>query len=631
MPAPKAILRGIDDKSTRQIPTTPSVLSQHTPLLMLMTKRGRTEPTFTGVDMFDILYDDASLDVNSRWHSHQTELMRIAIETANSTVVIKRIVDEDTKVATVCVGKQPQGDRIVTCGVDELNDLQRAGKIDPILQFSCANPGAWGNRIGIQIFKASDNKQTTLGTRLDAIIYEAIVVEEDEMTGTFRTVNNVYGEPSTFFVTKPDAMANGVDYYFDTVMTESYIQDPNEVTRPEYFSEFKLHKDTLAALAVDAEQFWKEDLISNLKSDGLNAFREGLPIFAQGGDDGFHNYSVSVVENRIDRARKYEDAVRIWLASIDDTDSVIDMAQYPYSTLWDSGFVAETKKEFKNLLKYRKDIWIAPAVTSIYRYLEDTNGDLIFETQPALTTQESISLGAYYRSIFSGIPESEAYGTPTVRATLMGQDGVNRKSRYRKRQSLNVDLFEKVCKYCGSGDSKWKSQYAFDQGGLNTIKDWQDISMDYISPTATDNAWDAGLIYVQNLDERNKFYPSYQTIYPDDTSVLNNIFTMMACCWIEKNHFKAWTTVTGDSKSTNLEIAERLDQYLNSRLMNAFDGRFITVSKTYYTDSDEANGFSFTTDTTIYSNVTKRVANYKIIAYRMSDAVQKEMKYGYDL
>lgn len=621
MPAPKAILNGIDDKSTRQIPYSPSVLSQHTPLLMLMTKRGKVDPTFTGVDQFDTLYDMDSLEVNSRWHTHQSEFMRIALETANSTVVIKRIVDKDTKTASVCVGKQPTGNRIVSCTVADLDAMVAENKILPILEYTCANPGAWGNNIGIQIFKADANKQNTLGVRLNAVVYEAIVVEEDDLSGSYRTINNLYGEASTFFTCKPDSITGGVDYYFDTVMTESYIQDATQLTRPEYFSDFTMHTATLSQLAKEPQEYWKEDLLTDIKSDGTNAFRAGLPIFAQGGDDGFHNYSDSIVENRIDRARKYEDEVRIWLTGIDDTDPITDMAQYPFSTLWDSGFIAEVKKEFKNLLKYRKDIWIAPAVTSLYRYLEDTNGDLIFESQPKLTNQETISLGAYYRSIFSGIPESQAYGTPTVRATLMGQDGVNRKSMYRKRQTLNIDLFEKVCKYCGSGDSKWKSQYAFDQSGLNTIDNWQDISMDYISPPATDNAWDAGLIYVQSLDERRKFYPSYQTIYPDDTSVLNNIFTMMACCWIEKNHFKAWTTATGDSKSTNLEIAERLDQFLNSRLMNAFDGRFITVSKTYYTDSDEANGFSFTTDTTIYSTVTKRVANYKITAHRMSDAV----------
>lgn len=621
MTAPKAILHGIDDKSTRQLPYAAPVLSQHTPLLMLMTKRGRVEPTFLGVDQFDIRYGSESLEVDQRWHTHQTELMRIAIETANSTVVIKRIIDEDTKTASVCIGKQTSGNTIVTCSVDDLDDMLDANSIMPILQYSCANPGAWGNRIGIQIFKADENKQNTLGVRLDAIVYEAIVIEEDELTGSYRTVNNLYGESSTFFVTKPDAILNNIDYNFAEVMANSYIQDQDKITRVEYFSSFAMYPETLADLAVNPLEYWKEDLITGIRSNGISGFREGLPIFAQGGDDGFHNYSTSIVENRIDRDRKYEDAVRLWLGGIDDTNPVVDIALFPFSTIWDSGFVAEVKKEFKNLLLYRKDIWIAPAVTSVYRYIEETNGDLIFEAQPKLSNQESVSLGGYYRSIFSGIPESTSYGTPTVRATLVGQDGVNRKSTYRKRQTLNVDLFEKVCKYCGSGDSKWKSQYAFDQSGMNTIDDWQDISMDYISPSVTENAWDAGLIYVQSLDVKRKFYPSYQTIYPDDTSVLNNIFAMMACCWIEKNHFKAWTTVTGDSKSTNLEIAEKLDQYLNSRLMNAFDGRFVTVSKTYFTDTDVANGFSFTTETTIYSNVTKRVANYKITAYRMSDFV----------
>lgn len=617
MAAPRANLRGIDDKSTRQVPYEPTPLAQHTPLLMLMTKRGPVEPLFLGIDGFDIFYDLESLGENSVWHSHQSELARIALETANSSVVVKRIVDENSKTAGVCIGKDIVTNKIKTIHPDEVENSNLL-QFTPILEFTAADPGNWGNHIGIQIYKANDKKQNTLGVILDAVIYEAVVIREDAITGQQRNVPNLYGETSTFFTMKRDSIGNGVDYFFDQVMNNSYIEDVDKITRQQYFSDFTLHVEAVSTLAANPTKYWKEDVLTSLSSNGVNAFRAGLPTFAIGGDDGFHKYSTSVIENRLDRTRKYEEACKMWLSGIDETNPITDMAQYPYSTIWDSGFTRETKVEFKNILQHRKDVWIAMAVTSANRYYED-GADTVFDYQPKLTNQESISLGVYYRSIFSGIPESMAFGTPTVRATLVGQDGVDRGSQYRKRQTLNVDLFRKVAKYCGTGDGKWKSQYAFDQDGLNTLEGWHDLSMDYLSPTVTDDAWDAGLIYVQNKDVKRKFFPTYQTIYPDDTSVLNNIFTMMACCWIEKNHHKGWTMVTGDSKSTNLEIAEKLDQFLNSSLMNAFDGRFITVSKTYYTRSDDANGFSFTTDTTIYSNMTKHTANYKISAHRMSD------------
>ena len=618
MPAPRANLRGIDDKSTRQIPYVQAPLSQHTPLFMVMTKRGPVEPTFIGSDGFDIYYDIASIADNSKYHTHQTELVRCAIKNANSTMVVKRIVDVNTKTATVCIGKDPVADRIKVSEIKAAHIPVELDKFIPILQYATANPGDWGNRIGVQFYRANDKKQNVMGVALDAVIYEAVVIEEDEISGQHRILSNVYGEPSTFFTLKRDSIYNGVNYFYDEIMTSSYIEEPERVTRRATFSKFTLHVESLATLAVNPDAYWKEDLLTPLRSDGVNLFRQGVPIFAIGGDDGFHNYSNSVIENRLDRLHRYETAVRLWLTSVDETNPITDMAQYPYSTVWDSGFTKETKVEFKNILQHRKDVWIAMAVTSANRYYP-VGADTVFDYQPKLTNQESISLAMYYRTIFTSISESSAFGTPTVRATLVGQDGVNRNNSYRKRQTLNMDLFEKVSKYCGAGDGKWNSQYAFDQDGLNTIEDWHDLSMDYLSPEVTDDAWDAGLIYVQNKDTKRKFYPNYQTLYPDETSVLNNIFTMMACCWIEKSHHKGWTTITGDSKSTNLEIAEKLDQFLNSSLINAFDGRFITVSTTYYTPSDEANGFSFTTDTVIYSNMTKHTANYKITAHRMSD------------
>lgn len=620
MTAPKPILKGIDDHSVRQIPYSDSPQSQHTPLLMLMTKRGRVDPCFIGTTEFDKLYDNESLSVSSPWHTHQSELMRIAIESGNSTVVIKRIVDEDSKAAGTCIGVNPVTLQLTTCPIDDVESKIDIGAFLPVLEFKCSDPGAWGNRIGIQVFKAPASTQNVMGVGIDAVVYEAVVMIEDEISGNTRVLNNLYGEPSTLFTLRPGSVYNNVDYYFDEIMRVSYIQDTAALTRPEYFEYFTLHADVVSTLAVNPATYWKEDVLGDLALKGNPLFRKNITVYATSGSDGFLNTSLSAVENIIDRARKYEDAVRVWLSGIDDTSSIVDMAQFPYSTLWDSGFIEETKKAFKNLLNYRKDIWIAVAATSLYRYIKDPIDDTyVFVGNDKLTNQETISMGTYYRSIFMGIPESLEYGTPTVRATLMGQDGVNRNTTYRKRQSLNVDLFKKVCNYCGAGTGRWNSKYAFDQTGMNDISGWQDISMDYISPSITDNAWDAGLIYVQSLDTKKQFYPAYQTVYPDDTSVLNNVFTMMACCWINKIHHKAWTTVTGNSKHTDLEIAERLDQYINSRLMNAFDGRFITTAKTFYTPNDQANGFSFTTETTIYCNVTKRVANYKIIAHRMSE------------
>lgn len=620
MTAPKPILKGIDDHSVRQIPYSDSPHSQHTPLLMLMTKRGRVDPCFIGTTEFDRLYDNESLAVSSLWHTHQSELMRIAIESGNSTVVVKRIVDKDSKTAGISVGVDPITSRLTTCPLDDVEAKLDDDTFHPLVEFKCSDPGAWGNHIGIQIFKAPASTQNTMGVALDAVIYEAVIMVEDEISGNLRVLNNLYGEPSTLFTLRPDSIYNNVNYYFDEIMRMSHIQDVNRLTRPEYFENFKLYPDIVASYAEDSSRYWAEDVLGELSSKGNALFRKNITVFAQSGNDGFTSDSTSVVENIVDKSRKYEDAVRDWLAGIDDTNPIVDMAQFPFSTLWDSGFIEETKKEFKNILSYRKDIWVAAAATSVYRYLKNPDDEgYTFSGAPKLSNQETISMGTYYRSIFMGIPESLEYGTPTVRATLVCQDGVNRNTTYRKRQSLNVDLFKKICEYCGSGTGRWNSKYAFDQSGLNHLAGWQDVSMSYISPSVTDNAWDAGLIYVQSLDVNKQFYPAYQTVYPDDTSVLNNVFTMMACCWINKIHQRAWTTVTGNSKHTDLEIAERLDQFMNSRLMNAFDGRFITTSKTFYTPSDVASGFSFTTETTIYCNVTKRVANYKIIAHRMSE------------
>lgn len=643
MAAPSATLHGIDDQSGRPPQYESTALSQHTPLLMLMTRRGPVEPLFLSSAQFDIHYDLKSIEVSSDWHTHQSILAQIAVKTGNVTMVVKRMVDENCKSSTLWLGKDLTTDKVVVSDLEDKQRLTSTGNVVPILEFETANPGRWGNQIGLQVFVADERKQNSLGAMLGAVIYEAVVVEEDEFTGKQRVINNLSGESSTFFTMKRDSYAkdfyplddettaesifnrdsayvNNINYYFDDIMTASYIQPTGAVTRQEYFKYFKLNIESVAQLALNPNLFWKEDLLTAIQTDNNFAFKRNLTAFAMGGNDGFKTTSPSIVENRLEKHRLYETACYSWLASIDETNPIVDMARYPYSTLWDSGFTRLTKEMFKNVLIYRKDVWIAMAASSVHRYYEE-GGETYFDYQPKLNTQESISLAIMYRSMFTGIPESQTYGTPTVRATLVCQDGVNRNSTYRKRQTINADLFEKICNYCGSGEGKWNAEKAFDSKQLNVLDNWHDMSMDYMSPNILGYSWDAGLIYVQNKDTRRKFYPTYQTLYPDDTSVLNNIFTMMACCWIEKKHYQAWTRVTGDSKSTDLEIAEKLDQYLNSSLMNAFDGRFITVSKTEYSRSDKLNGFSYTTSTDIYSTVTKHTANYKITARRMSESL----------
>lgn len=622
MSAPKPILKGIDDKSRQLVPYEDLPYAQHTPLLMLMTKRGPVNPILIGIDGFDVFYDLMSLGENSPWHSHQSELARIAIEEANSSIIVKRIVDEYSKTAGVCIGKDPVRQRVKCMELEVHSSPYHPNEFLPILEFEMADPGDWGNYVGMEIYRAPDKIQASIGRALDCVIYEAKVYIEDQQTGSRRLHPNKYGDMSTYFTFKRDSMYNSRDLFFDVVMADAYIEDSPSVTRRQNFSRFKVYTEHLEDVA-GKEDYWKHDILSDIKPYQGSGFKPGLPFFGIGGSDGFPDISDSTIENRLNRQRIYDEQVRNWLNSIDETNEILDMAKYPLSTIWDSGYTKQTKEAINSFLRHRKDIWVAGAVFSQYRYL-DQNGKLYFDYQPELNTPELMSLSLHYRSLFGSIPESANLGTPTVRATLVMQDGINTKSRYQKRQTLNADLFRKICRYCGSASKKWKPDAAFDVEPMNELVGWEGVNGVYLPKSIMEDAWNAGLIYAQNKDDTKQFYPMFQTLYPDDTSVLNSIFTMMACCWIQKLHHRAWTLVSGNTKNTEEELALMMDNYINENLMDAFENRFIVTSKTVVTPADKLLGFSFTTETTIYSTMTKHTATYKLTAHRMSDAVDKE-------
>lgn len=616
MAAPKVILKGIVDESIRQLPYVERPRSVHTPLVMLMTKRGPVDPVYLDIDGFDIFYSLQSLGENSPWHTHQSRLIDIALEVSNSTIMVKRILDEYARIASTVIGLDVQDNKIVDKTFESYVGNVDVSRFLPIFTIKAADPGTWGNYVGIEIYKSNDIVQNTLGVELGAVVYDAVVIVEDEQSGQRRHLPNLYGENVTRFTLKKDSVSNGVDYYFDEVMKQNYIEDISTISRQAWFSDFKFHGEEVSAKLAQ-ERWWEKDVLGELLAAGAKGFVKGKQWFCKGGDDGFPNLTGSSINAKIDRQRRYDEAVRNWLSDITEYSPLGDMAKYPFSTIWDTGFTKETKLAFANIQKLRKDIWIAMSTTSHYRYMEH-GGETYFEPAPPLSTQESISLASYYRTVFSLNLESAEYGTPYVRGILMLQDGFNRRFGV-KRNSLILAVYRMVAEYCGSSSGKWTNGKAFDMEENNILQGWYGVSCEYMSPVPKELAWDAGVIYAQNKDLKNMFFPSFQTLYPDDTSVLNNIFTMMACCHIQHVHYKAWAKVVGNGKFTDSQLAGQIDLYMNSELRGVFDDRFIIEAETSFNPVDKANGFSWTTETHIYSNMTRHLATFRVIARRMSD------------
>lgn len=616
MSYPKVTLKGLVDESTREVPYSERPRAVHTPLVLIMAKRGPIEPVYLDIDGFDIYYSLMSLGKNSPWYGHQSPIVEVLLEASNSSLIVKRVVDDVARVASTIIGFEYDNTRFIDKTLDSyLKDVDING-FSPLFTIEADNPGEWGNYVGIEIFKAPQKIQQTIGVDTGCIVYEAIIYTEDENSGQRRPLINLFGEYSTYFTLKRDSIRNGVNYFFDDIMEASYIEEASALTRQSWIGKFKFHTENAVRLAM-IERYWEKDLLNEITGLTGSGFIKGKQWMLKGGNDGFPNETGSWLDGRLDKQRRYDEAVREWLTTLTDNNELADIAKYPFSTIWDTGFTRETKMALIKAQRIRKDIWIALSAMSHFRYLE-INGETYFDYMPPLSTQELISLAAYYRTIYSLNQESHEFGTPYTRGILMLQDGLNRKYG-NKRASLVLDMAKKIAEYCGSSSGKWNSAKAPDEEVNNTLDGWYDVVGSYIPPVPKELAWDAGVIYAQNKNIKQMHYPAFQTLYPHDTSVLNNLFTMMAACHIQYIHHRAWQRVTGNSKHTPEELADKVDLFINTELRGVFDGRFIIEVETKQNPDDKLNGFSWTTETTIYSIMAKHSASFRIIARRQSD------------
>lgn len=625
MAAPSPTLLGVNDQSRRAVPVEPTRVSQHTPLLLLNCQMGSLDYQLINTADFELFYGSETLNVGSNYNTHQTELMRVALAAGNGTVIIKRVTDSDSRSATLNIVYDPVPDALVgLTQEDYLNaDLSAEFAIKPLFAIEAANPGAWGNNLGVKVYAAEDRLQRTLGAATGCFVYMFVLTIQNTITGNVQPIRNLNGDDATAFVLKPDSLYRGTNYFFDDIIKESYIQNPKAQTRTPYLKSVSVNTQSIADLVQDEDEQYAADVLTTLSNSGTAAFGKTRVNYLRGGSDGFLSNARSSIDQHYERNRKYEMACIDWLSSLDDTDALTDMAQYPFSCIVDTGFTELFKESLYKLIRLRSDIYPILSVYSLYQNVSDDEGDDYFIEAPALTAAERISLAANYRTMLQAVPESTDYGTSTCRGFLMLQDGVNRNSIYRKRQSLAVDLFEKLCLYYGRADGIPVSTAAFDEENNRTINNWTGISNDYMSPVVKDLAWVNGVIYVENLTAKTMYYPAYQSVYPDDTSVLNNLFTVHATCVIKKQQRQAWAQCSGNGRLTDAEFIEQHDLILTNLLKDKFDDRFVVTVNTYYTGADVARGNSYTTEVNMYCNTTKHDGIFTIITHRMSDYIQQ--------
>lgn len=377
----------------------------------------------------------------------------------------------------------------------------------------------------------------------------------------------------------------------------------------------------LGGFDIDGVPYYSFDTSTSAMFGGVTIVADSI-LYAEGGDDGLYLTDTGEPDE-LANYELFDSMVRQHMLNFGEGDvKWLNTAKYPVSAVWDSGFSLETKKAMLNVIGQRKDMAVFLAAQSVADYVTQNVGGSIQKVWSWLkpnTESEETAIAGTLRTIASAYPESEVYGTPVCRAVIVGQCGTLVNSLYTRKLPLTYELANKVSAFMGSADGIWDANEAYDLRGNNIIELMKDVNLSWKNENVGQQAWANGLVYAEDYDIKRLFFPAVRTVYNNETSVLNSSITMLALCYIERVCQGAWRDLTGNGKLTPAKFKQDSNEIIEERLAKRFDDRFIIVVDTFFSEADEARGFSWGCNVHLYAPNMKTVGRYTVVAHRIED------------
>lgn len=674
--APRAILLGVQDLSGRTPVYEPEAIPQHLPHVFLYTEKGPLSPQLVVGDSLVTMYGDKSFDYRGKYANHQTVLANVFNSNANS-ILVQRMKPADAPapasltlyldlLETVLPVYERNSDGTYKLGTDgkpiatadttvgyigrwivsnlgsaELGAAQKVAgsqvdganqsQLYPIFELQVSSFGDWGNLAGVRLsaptvkslLPVDDDlveSQKTALYRLQSVLRP----DADSLPNIVKTITD---EQYLEFSLKEGAINPRVDadIFIDAVFPTAWSD--LETLPPKFgqFSAFHVYHNYVEE--VLGLIYTEESKFGLLPTDGEHMINlltgvdyQGRPHYAftvQGPTDGgalltseSTHYASGGGDGTMSDAL-FAELVGNQCENYGDLDyQFMDTAKWPQSMIWDSGFPMETKKKLIVPMGRRKDMGVILAT-------QDVSG-------PQNTASQESSAAIALRTAARMYPESEYYGTATCRAVVVGHSGYLLSSGYKKLLPLTIDFADKVSKYMGAGNGQWKPGRSFTLSPLNQVSMFKadSVNATFKQAAVRNRDWANGLVWVQNFDRRSLFYPGIQTVYDDDSSVLNSATNMFAILELEKVAERVWRELTGIDGLTIEQFIERSNRLIVEKTEGRFDGRYIIVPETYLSAADEQRGYSWSCKINLYAPNMRSVGTYTIVSRRIEDYQQ---------
>lgn len=500
----------------------------------------------------------------------------------------------------------------------------------PIFEIASDHPGEYGNKLAIRMYPALQSDQYPFATGLlnDSKVYPyyfQMLRSSDSVAGKTNVLVNGYGSNFSRFAVMEGAIdqASGLSIDFTKVVTDqyqrttfngsigvgsvsTYFENISTVLGLLYNAEKTVidpHRDSVISSTVDNR--FAFNFLSLTSSNGspyqavkmVNAtgtirLTRNTNVFLKGSMDG--TISEAALDAFVaDDMEKYDSP----------TSEYNDIVLHPASIIYDSGFTMSTKRTMPKFIGRRKDTFVVLGTWA--------------HDNPANFLADQYSIGVSLKTMLELYPESDTFGTPVMRGMIMAGSGKIVNSPYKKRVPITYEIINKAARYMGSGTGAWKNGFAFDRAPLSIITQMTDIDITWV-PSLTRNAmWSVGLNFALNYKVRTQFFPALQTVYENDTSVLNSFFTAVAISYLNKIAHSAWREFTGTISLTNAQLEEQVNTYVSAMVKDKFDGKFVIIPECKVTEEDATRGFSWTLGIKIFAPNMKSVLTTSVSAFRL--------------
>lgn len=511
-----------------------------------------------------------------------------------------------------------------------------ASTMYPIMELVADSPGEYGNNAGIRLFEPKkDEIPANFIAKAKFYPYFIQVIQRADANASTKVVRTLTGGEKLMFSLKDQAVSPTTESVIslESIFLDSY-ENETDTKYPLSYSDYGKIKvyynniDTLVGLfhakesatydsshpewydfttnAADKHLFniitgksttgFEYDTYQIDTSGGIVPGRY-TDIWMQNGNDGTINDTIfaAKVSSIMD---KY----------LDPNSEYMDTAVNLETVLYDSGFDINTKKKLANFIAVRKDTRVALST------FDATTGTV-------LTVAEEQSVATALKTRLQLFPESDYYGTPTMRGIVVAGTGKVRNNPYTKRVPQLLEIAIDSAKKMGASNRKWKN-YEFASAPGSVIENLYDLEPKFIPANTTYAMWDIGMVWSRPYDTNRYFFPALQTVYDNDTSVLNNWLTVNAIGELQRIGWDAWRNFTGSIRYTQAQLKDRVEQFVRDKVKDAFDDLYVIEPVVEFTALDDLRGYSWTLHLKIYAGNMRTVMTSIVEAYRLDDLQQ---------